>query len=198
MPLSCARCDSLFTAGEFAGHDVAFCARCHSANTVRTFPAALIPSGPPLPAEPAAEGEAACFDHPGKRAVAACRQCGRFVCQLCSVALGADILCPSCVAAGSGKAKAANLETSRTLYDSIALIAPLVTLAFWPFTIIAGPATVVFSLMKWSRPISLVRRSRWRFVVAILIGLIETALWAWGLIYLVAALRTGTGAVTGS
>jgi hypothetical protein len=190
MPLPCARCLSPLPAWELAGHDVAVCTHCRSANIVRAFPAALIPRAAPAPAESAAEGEAACFDHPSKRAVAACQQCGRFVCQLCSVEFGAATLCPSCVAAGSGKAKAANLETGRTLYDSIALIAPLISLAFWPATLVAAPGAVVFTFMKWSQPISLVRRNRWRFVVAIIVGLIETGLWIWGVIYMVASLRT--------
>jgi hypothetical protein len=194
MPLPCARCHSPLPAWELAGHDVAVCTRCHAANTVRAFPAALIPRGAPPPAEFAAEGEAACFDHPAKRAVAACQQCGRFVCQLCCVEFGASILCPSCVAAGSGKAKAANLETSRTLYDSIALIAPLISLVFWPLTLVTGPGTVVFTLMKWGQPISLVRRNRWRFVVAVIAGLVETALWVWGFIYMVAAIRARAAA----
>ena len=194
MPLSCARCDSLLTPGELAGPGVAVCARCHSENTVHTFPAALIPPAPPAPVELAAEGEAACFDHPGKRAVAACQQCGRFVCQLCAVGFADATLCPSCVAGGRGKAKAANLETSRTLYDSIALMAPLLSLGFWPFTIIAAPGTVAFSLMKWRQPLSLVRRNRWRFVVAILIGIIETGLWIWGLLYVSLSIRNRTGA----
>jgi hypothetical protein len=97
------------------------------------------------------------------------------------------------VAAGSGKAKAANPETSRTLYDSIALMTPLVSLVFWPLTLIAAPGAIVFSVMKWSQPLSLVRRNRWRFVVAILIGLTETALWVWGAIYVVATVRQRLG-----
>lgn len=189
MPLPCARCSSPLPAWELAGHDVAVCGRCHSANTVRAFPAVLIPRSTPAPAEPAVEGEAACYDHPTKRAVAACQQCGRFVCQLCAVEFGAAILCPSCVAAGSGKAKAANLETSRTLYDSIALIAPLISLVFWPLTLVTAPGTVVFTIMKWSQPISLVRRNRWRFIVAIIVGIAETGLWIWAVVYLVAAIR---------
>ncbi|HMC60690.1 MAG TPA: hypothetical protein VKJ01_15985, partial [Candidatus Solibacter sp.] len=83
------------------------------------------------------------------------------------------------------------LQTSRTLYDSIALIAPLVTLPVWPFTLIAAPGAMVFTVMKWSQPISLVRRARWRFVLAFLIGLAETGLWIWGIIYAVAAARAG-------
>ena len=129
------------------------------------------------------EGDAACFDHPLKRAVAACRQCGRFVCPLCAVALGDATWCPSCVAAGAGQARAANLESSRTLYDTVALATPLLSLLMWPFTVITGPGAIVFSIVKWRAPLSVVRRSRWRFVVAILIGLAEITAWIWGIAY---------------
>jgi hypothetical protein len=178
-------------AWELKNGDVAVCTRCGSSNAVRVFPAALAPANTTARPEAALDGEAACFDHPNKRAVAACQQCGRFVCQLCSVEFGARVLCPSCVAAGSGIAKVANLETSRTLYDSIALIAPLASLVFWPLTLIAAPGAIVLTVMKWSQPISLVRRNRWRFVLAFLIGLAETGLWIWGIIYSVAAARAG-------
>jgi hypothetical protein len=72
------------------------------------------------PARPAAalDGQAACFDHAGKRAVAACNQCGRFVCDLCKVDFGGQVWCPSCVSAGSGAARAAHPDSSRVLYDS--------------------------------------------------------------------------------
>jgi len=178
---------------ELAGREVAVCTQCGSSNRARVFPAALAAPGVPAPVEFAADGEAACFDHPSKRAVAACQQCGRFVCRLCAVEFGAATLCPSCVAAGSGQAKAANLETSRVLYDSIALMLPLVSLVLWPFTLITAPGAVVFTLMKWRQPISLVRRNRWRFVMALLVGLVETGLWMWGAIYLVATIRSRAG-----
>lgn len=193
MPLPCARCNMPLPIWELAGHEAAVCTQCGSSNTARVFPAALAAPGAPAPVEFAADGEAACFDHPGKRAVAACQQCGRFVCQLCAVEFGAATLCPSCVAAGSGKAKAANLETSCVLYDSIALMLPLVSLLLWPFTLITAPGAVVFTLMKWRQPISLVRRNRWRFVMALLVGLVESGLWIWGAIYLVATIRSRAG-----
>ncbi len=104
----------------------AVCKMCGAANTARAFPALLAPRTVPQP-EAALEGEAACFDHPAKRAVAACQQCGRFVCQLCAVDLSGATWCPSCVAAGAGRARAANPESWRTLYDSIALTLPLAT-----------------------------------------------------------------------
>jgi hypothetical protein len=173
-------------AWELSTNDLAVCTSCGSRNTVRAFPAALQSADAAARPEAAVDGEGACFDHPNQRAVADCRQCGRFVCQLCSVEFGAEIWCPSCVAAGSGKARRANLETSRTLFDSIALILPLSSLILWPFTAIAAPAGLVIALVKWNRPLSVVRRSRWRFVAAILVGLAEIAGWIALLVYLAA------------
>jgi len=170
---------------ELAAGDVAICTSCDSANRVRVFPAILAPPQASARAEVALDGEGTCYDHPSKRAVAACHQCGRFVCRLCSVESGSEIWCPSCVAAGAGKAKSANLDTARTLYDSTALILPLISLLLYPFTLIAAPASLVLSAMTWSRPLSLVRRNRWRFVAAILISLTEICLWTLVIVYLV-------------
>jgi hypothetical protein len=155
---------------------LAACTLCGAQNEVRVFPAALRLT-PAVHLESALDGEAACFDHPGKRAAAACRHCGRFVCQLCSVEFGNEIWCSSCVTARAGSAGQANLETSRTLYDSIALTVPLLSLLLWPFTAITGPGAVVFSILKWRAPLSLVRRNHWRFVAAILAGAAEAAAW---------------------
>ncbi len=85
----------------------------------------------------------------------------------------------------SGRVATARPDLQLTLYDSIALTLPLATLIIYPFTIPAAPASLVISLLKWRKPISPVRRNRWRFVAAILISLIEIALWTLGLIYLI-------------
>jgi hypothetical protein len=183
MPVPCARCDSPLPLWELASAGAAVCTSCGSRNTVRVFPALFAAPGAPALPESALDGEAACFDHPSKRAVAACNQCGRFVCALCSVEFGGQVWCPSCVAAGKRSSKAVYLEPSRTLYDSIALAVPLASLIFWPFTILTGPGAVVFSAMTWKRPLSLVRTHRWRFVVAMLLGVAETIGWIWLILY---------------
>jgi hypothetical protein len=175
---------------ELAAGEVAVCTLCGSSNRVKVFPAVLA-SAHTLPlAEAALEGEAACFDHPARRAVAACHQCGRYVCQLCSVEFGGQTWCPSCVAAGAGQARSANLETSRSLFDSTALILPLASLLVYPFTVIAAPASLVLSVMKWSQPLSVVRHNRWRFVAAILISLAEIAGWTVLIAFLVSGRLT--------
>ena len=169
---------------ELANSPDAVCLMCGSSNRVRVFPAVLAEANAPARAEAALEGEAACFDHPSKRAVAACQHCGRFVCQLCSVEFAGEVWCPSCVVAGAGKARSAKGETSRTLFDSMALLLPLVSLIVYPFTVIAAPASLVLSVMKWRQPISLVRRNRWRFVAAISISLAEIAAWTFVIVYI--------------
>jgi len=175
---------------ELAAGGDAICLSCGSSNTVRAYPALFAQPAGAQP-ETAAEGEAACFDHPGKRAVAACQQCGRFLCQLCAVEMPGGVWCPACVAAGAGVARAARAEPSRALYDSIAVALPVWSLVIWPLTLIAGPCAVVLSIVKWRRPLSLVRRSRWRFVLAILLGLAQCAGWAWLVLYIVTGARTG-------
>lgn len=177
---------------EFQAGGTATCPACGAANTVCAFPAMLAAAGAAR-AEAALEGEAACFDHPAKRATAACSQCGRYVCALCAVELGAEVWCPNCVASRAGRARAANLETSRTLWDSVAFTLPLASLAVWPVTILAAPAAIAIGIVKWNRPLSLVRRTRWRLAAGIALGAAETAGWAWAIAYLLALPRGGGG-----
>jgi hypothetical protein len=192
MPIPCARCTKPLPDRAQGSDEFTLCPSCGAQNRVRVFPAAFR-SAAAVRLEAALEGEAACFDHPGKRAVAACRQCGRFVCQLCLVEFGEETWCPACVAARAGSAAQANLETSRTLYDSIALTVPLMSLVMWPVTVITGPGAIVYSIVKWRAPLSLVRRNRWRFVIAILIGLAEVAGWLLLIVYVLFRARAGTG-----
>lgn len=159
------------------------CVLCGAINQVWLFPAAIT-SAPLVHPETALEGEATCYEHADKRAIAACQRCGRFVCQFCSVEFGNEVLCPSCVA--GGQVAAARLTPSLTMFDSIALIAPLAALIVYPLTIVAAPASLVLSLVKWKQPISPVRRNRWRFVLAIVISLTMVGLWIWGIIYFAA------------
>jgi hypothetical protein len=176
---------------ELLNGDTAACPSCGRTNTVRLFPAALAAGAAAANAETALDGEGACFDHPAKRAVAACQQCGRFVCQLCAVEFAGAVWCPSCVAASSGKARRANSDTSRTLWDTCALATPFALLIIWPLTILSAPAVVALAIMKWKQPISLVRRSRWRFAAGLAVALVQGGLWALLIWYMVAKSRRG-------
>jgi hypothetical protein len=183
MPAPCARCNTALPKWELAGGNLATCTTCGAENEVRVFPAILQASHAPAESEAALEGEAACFDHPFKRALAACRQCGRFVCGICSVEFGDEIWCPTCIAAGAGNAREAKMETSRPLFDSMVLALPLLSLLAWPLTIAAAPAAIVLGIATWKRPLSIVRRYRWRTVLGMLIALAEMTAWTAGVAY---------------
>ena len=195
MPVPCNRCNRPLPKWGLAARQATLCPDCSASSIVRVFPALFYAASGSVAAEAAGEGEAACFDHPGKRAVAACGRCGRFVCQLCSVEFKGAIWCPSCFAAGESKAKTASegagFENSRTLYDSTALTVAIAPLLLWPFTAISAPIALFIALRYWQRPLGLVRRWRWRSALAAAIALCEIAGWVWGTVYYALKFRAG-------
>ena len=51
-------------------------------------------------------------------------------------------------------------------------------IGFWPSTIFTGPLSVFIAIYGWKKPQSLTGPSRTSYVLAIIIGLAETAGWA--------------------
>jgi len=100
------------------------------------------------------------------------------------------VWCPACFTAGEYAAKTGEPENCRTLYDSTALMVAVVPLLLWPFTAISAPIALFVALRYWNRPLSLVRRWRWRSVLAALVALCEIAGWIWGTAYFVLKART--------
>lgn len=93
--------------------------------------------------------------------------------------MGGATWCPVCLhsphLAGAGQA----LEKGRTNYDSIAL-----ALATWPMAVfvypsfLTAPVVIYIVLRYWRKPLRLIPRNRWRFVVALVISLVQIALLA--------------------
>lgn len=115
--------------------------------------------------------QATCFFHPDKAFQACCQRCGRFVCALCDLQLGAEHVCPACFERGradSGvEAGRAEWRYRDVLYDSIALTVGWGWILFWPVIVAAIP-TVIFLHVKYRKaPRSyLIARPGWRFWVA--------------------------------
>jgi hypothetical protein len=193
MPIPCNRCNRPLPKWELAAQHAALCPECGASSIVRVFPALFYAAGGPVATETAAEGEATCFDHPAKRAVAACSRCGRFVCQLCAVDFKDAVWCPSCFTAGEYKGRTVEFENSRMLYDSTALTVALAPLPMWPVTVISAPIALYVALRYWNRPLSLVRRWRWRSALAAVIALAEIGGWIWGIAYFLLKARAGLG-----
>jgi hypothetical protein len=135
--------------------------------------------------------QATCFFHPDKAFHACCQRCGRFVCALCDLQLGAEHVCPTCFERGradtgltGGQAEWRHRDV---LYDSIALAIGWCWIIFWPVIVAALPAAI-FLHVKYRRALRsyLIPRSGWRFWVAyagfawiplLIIGAILVPLW---------------------
>jgi len=105
-----------------------------------------------------------------------CDGCGRFLCALCDVELSGQHFCAPCLETGQRKRTLTQLETRRVLYDNIALalaILPVLSCFLFPVT---SPLAIAVAIWGWRKPSSLLPRTRVRFVLAILIGLLGLGL----------------------
>jgi hypothetical protein len=122
-------------------------------------------------AESAMPEHATCFFHPEKAYEACCQRCGRFLCALCDLQLGAEHVCPTCFERGrtdSGlQGGTAEWRHRDVLYDSIALTIGWGWILIWPFIVAALPANIILHVKFRKAPRSyLVPRSGWRFWAA--------------------------------
>lgn len=189
--VQCPRCQAWLGEGIFNQPDLQPCPACGVPLQVEIFPAIFRETTPGHSAETVlVESESSCFYHPQKKAVQPCDSCGRFLCALCDCKLNDQHFCPNCLETGKTKGKIKGLDQQRTLYDSIALIVavlPLVAVFTAYFTLVTAPAALFIAIRYWKSPLSIVRRSRIRFVIAILLALAQIA--GWTILFVVLATR---------
>ncbi len=115
--------------------------------------------------------QATCFFHPDKAFQACCQRCGRFVCALCDLQLGAEHVCPTCFERGrvdtglnGGKAEWRHRDV---LYDSIAMTMGWGWILVWPTLVVALPTAISLHVKYRKAPRSyLIPRRGWRFWLA--------------------------------
>ena len=155
------------------------CPICQSLIRADVFPAAYKTSSEVTSGELLLmNDEASCFYHSNKQAVTTCSQCGRFLCSLCDVDFNGQHMCISCVESGRKKGKIARLEDRRIRYDNIVLglaILPIFTLYF---TLLTAPAAIFLAIRYWNRPSGINKKGKLRMLFAILISLIQIAVWS--------------------
>jgi hypothetical protein len=110
--------------------------------------------------------------------------------------VGERHLCPGCIETGRVKGRFVEFETSRTLWDSSALLlAVLPAILCFYVCIFTAPAAIVVAVMGWKKPSSIIPRSRWRLWAALIIATLEIAGMIAGIVYLI---LNGGFHVTGS
>ena len=176
-PLTCTQCGTVLSAGMLNTIDPSVCPKCASLIRAEVFPAFFRKAEGQTAESPLADSEAGCFFHPLKKAVVPCGSCGRFLCALCEVELGGKHVCPVCLEAGKSKRKIKNLETERVLYDNIALSIAILPMLVFFVTIVTAPASIYYSMRHWKSPISILPRTKVRFVFAVLISVLQLGGW---------------------
>lgn len=179
--IQCPACRAWLVEGPFNLPDFAPCPACGVPLLIEIFPALFRKIIAGQSAEIIMiEGESSCFYHPQKKAVLPCEGCGRFLCALCDCQFNGQHFCTTCLETARTKGKIRNLQNERTLYDSIALslaIYPLVTVIFYYFTFITAPMALFVAIRYWKAPQGILRRTKIRFIFAIIIALATIGGW---------------------
>jgi hypothetical protein len=175
----CPRCQALLLDGVFNQPELSPCPACGVPLQIEVFPALFRQIPPGQSGEIIlVEGESSCFYHPEKKAVRPCDGCGRFLCALCDCELKGQHFCPACLETGRTKGKIKNLENHRILYDNIALSLTLYPLLIFYFTIVTAPMALFVAIRYWNAPRSIIRRTRIRYIAAIVLALMQISGWA--------------------
>lgn len=189
LAITCPSCAAMVPVEHWNESEETTCRGCTERVVVRVYPAHGVGVGSSLPPKIEVEGDASCFYHAANRAHSACEGCGRFLCSLCDIDLDGRHLCPSCVERGVKVAKEGSLEQSRTLYDSMAL-----ALTTWPWLTFWGPLftapMALYVIVKhWKTPLSILRRSRFRFWLALVFAVVDLGVFVLFAIAMIVAIR---------
>lgn len=165
----CRRPWSALTAADLAG--LTACPECQQALQVTVLSAfGRPPSMGQAGLDRVSEADAACFFHPGKRAEAACDQCGRYVCALCQLELDGRTSCPACLAVGSRAEGDGALGRARFRWDlltGVLIVVPLMTVCLAWLTPLTCLIAVLISLWKMNSVASRMHQVRVRLQLAL-------------------------------
>jgi hypothetical protein len=160
------------------------CPSCHRKIQTMVFPASFRQPDHQPSKNTKKEGEAGCFYHPEKPAVAVCDFCGVFLSDLCDLQINGKHICPPCFGKAENKAKLLQFDRSRTLFDGIAIalavvpfIAFLIISPFLFLTFFTSLSAIFVALRYWKSPGSVVPRSRVRYILAIIFALLQVFGW---------------------
>jgi hypothetical protein len=124
------------------------------------------------------DDESSCFYHPNKQAVSTCSYCGRFLCSLCDIDFNDNHMCISCIESGKKKGKIVKLEDKRIRYDNVSFGLAVLPIFVWPLTLITAPVAVFCVFRFWNKPSGIIRKSRFRMILALIVALMQIAGWS--------------------
>lgn len=175
----CIRCSKPLDENSFNTGKLSTCRSCGAPTRVELFPAFYRNPIRGNTADPVVmDQEAGCYYHPRKRAVIPCSRCGRFLCALCDVEVNGEHVCFPCLETGKANNRIGGLEKSRFLYDSMALSLSLIPMLFIYITIVTAPIAIFMVFRYWKKPLSIVPRTKIRYIAAFFIAVVQIVAWA--------------------
>jgi hypothetical protein len=177
MFLRCKKCTETFPINTLNVGELSSCTVCGTPFQALVFPAILRRNDTSSSELVQADTDASCFYHSTKKASVVCDGCGLFICSLCDVELHKKHFCPQCIEKGQDKGKIKSLEKRRVLYDDIAVALALYPLLIWPFTIVTAPTSIFVALRYWKAPGPIIKRTKIKFILAILFATLEIVAW---------------------
>lgn len=190
-PITCAKCNKPLPRELYNTPEMAECPSCGVSLRVDVFPALFKEHEQGQTGENIIfDNESSCFYHPRKRAIVPCAVCGRFLCALCDIEFNGRHICSQCLEVGKKKRKMKRLETDRVQYDDIALTLAIfpIFLFVWP-TIITAPISLFIAIRYWRSPLSIIPRTKIRFILAVLLSSLQIIGW----MFVFIKLLTGIG-----
>ena len=169
------------------------CPSCKSKLSVFALPALYRITDASEKGEAAGLEDAACFYHEGKKAAHLCDDCGRFLCALCTLPVGHDLLCSSCLELRRKQDSGEHtLQPRQVRYDKLAMgLAVIPLIIYFPLTFVTAPATLFIAIRYWNRKLDFAPGMRSRMTLALIVGLLEIAGWAIGISLLVREISSG-------
>jgi hypothetical protein len=170
--LDCAGCRFEAGATVPTAANLAGCPHCGKKVAAYVFPAFVRAAAPaPVVGATVIGTESSCFYHAHKRAIVACDVCGRFLCDLCDVEADGEHRCARCIETAVKNTK--TTAEKYTYYDTIAIVVVVVGFLLSFAMIITAPIALYLVIRYWNTPISIMPRSRWRFVVAGILAVLQ-------------------------
>jgi hypothetical protein len=190
--LTCAECGAPLPEGS-AGSGAPVeqtCPVCGLRQIICLFPALTRRQARASEGARALAGEAACFHHAEHRAESVCDACGRFLCGLCSIDFNGRTLCPACLSLTQAATASDAHIPRRTRYDKLAWLCVLLSPFTYCISFVNACVALFLCFRYWRTPLSVLPRSRWRFVAAGLLAVVLLAFWTGAAVMFLHGIRT--------
>jgi len=92
---------------------------------------------------------------------------------VCDVVIHNQHICPGCIGSNKNDTKLTQFQSRRIMHDNITMMLALTPLVFGWLGVLVAPAALVYGIIRWRAPGSLVPRSKVRFVLAMLVALLS-------------------------